>query len=153
MVWTLAFRVSYCRMAAAPKEQPVNWHGVRPHATPSFCPKPSFSISSLLSLVLTWAWTEIEWLKKNNGRTYPHGEHQRFEKLRPEDSGCRWRKPWCASFRGWRVVCFLGDIAFLCIWPSGFTTETTPLLVESFEEHRCSDANYFTDAWAMKWQK
>lgn len=26
--WTLDFRVSYCKMAAALKEQPVNWHGV-----------------------------------------------------------------------------------------------------------------------------
>lgn len=38
-VWSLDFRLSYWRMAAAPKEQPVNWNGVRKHPEALYCPK------------------------------------------------------------------------------------------------------------------
>lgn len=47
--WTLDFSVSYCRMAAAPKEQPVNWHGVS--YQPSYFPKPQYCLHLLYFLL------------------------------------------------------------------------------------------------------
>lgn len=62
------------------------------------------------------------------GRTYPHCEHQGFEKLW---SGGFERRcgTWFASLRMW-CICFFSDISFLCIWSFGFPMETEPLLVE-----------------------
>lgn len=57
-VVTLDFRVSYCRMAAAPKEQPVNWHGVRQQPTASFYPKPKYCMH-LLFIILVEEWKDL----------------------------------------------------------------------------------------------
>lgn len=48
--WTLNFSVSYCKMAAAPKEQPVNWHEIQCcHALPVSEP-----CSCVFSLTSVW---------------------------------------------------------------------------------------------------
>lgn len=54
--WTLDFRVSYCRMAAAPKEHPVNWHGVSYQSL--YCAKPQYCTYLLYFLSF---WRKEEW--------------------------------------------------------------------------------------------
>lgn len=106
--WTLNFKVSYCRMAAAPNEQPVNWHEIQCcHTVPKLC-SCDFSHQCL------------------TGGTYPHCEHQWFQKCGSWGfrKRCGFGSP---SLSGW-WVCFFQDISFLCIWSFGFSTEATPLL-------------------------
>lgn len=49
-VWSLDFRLSYWRMAAAPKEQPVNWNGVRKQPEALYCPQTTVYHASISSL-------------------------------------------------------------------------------------------------------
>lgn len=116
-VWSLDFRLSYWRMAAVPKEQPVNWNGVRKQPEALYCPQTTVYHASISSLHSS----------RKLGRTYPYCEHQRCEKCRPGDSRRRLGHRG-ASLSGWGV-CFLRGIFFLYVWPFGLPTKSTPLLV------------------------
>lgn len=106
--WTLNFRFSYCRMAAAPNEQPVNWQKIQCcHTVPKLC-SCAFSNQCM------------------TGGTYPHCEHQWFQKRGSWGFGKRRGTGFASLRRG--LICFLQDISFLCIWSFGFSTEATPLL-------------------------
>lgn len=106
--WTLNFRFSYCRIAAAPNEQPVNWQKIQCcHTVPKLC-SCVFSNQCM------------------TGGTYPHCEHQWFQKRGSWGFGKRCGTGFASLRRG--LVCFFQDISFLCIWSFGFSTEATPLL-------------------------